>query len=232
MPGLAAGFRTVTPAAATEPCRLLLIRHGETDWNVGQRIQGQLDIELNEAGRWQAARLAEALRGQALDAVYSSDLRRAHLTALALSAAGQPAPTLLPTLRERHFGVFQGLSWDEIAAHHPAEHARWKAREPGFGPPGGETLQAFDARVLAAVGGLAADHPGQAVAVVAHGGVLDCLYRAAARLPLEAPRSWTLPNTGVGRLLHGPEGFTLLGWADTRHLDGPGQDDASVGPAA
>lgn len=217
---------------AAEPCRLLLIRHGETDWNVGQRIQGQLDIELNPAGRWQARRLAEALRGEALDAVYSSDLRRAEATARALSEAGQPSPVLLPSLRERHFGLFQGLAWDEIARRHPEDHARWKAREPGFGPPGGETLAAFSARVTAAVGALAGRHPGQAIAVVAHGGVLDCLYRAAARLPLQAPRSWSLPNTGIGRLLHGPEGFLLLGWADTRHLDGASRDDASLDPAA
>lgn len=217
---------------AVEPCRLLVIRHGETDWNVGNRIQGQLDIGLNATGRWQARRLAQALGEETLDAVYASDLQRAWHTAQALGEVGHPAPQAEPGLRERHFGVFQGLAWDEIAARHPEAHQRWKARDPDFGPEGGETLSDFFARVGTVAGRLARRHPGQTIALVAHGGVLDCLYRCAARVALDAPRTWTLPNTGVGRLLHSPEGFILLGWADTRHLDQVASDDATVGPAA
>lgn len=225
--------RKSRPPVPGEACRVLVIRHGETDWNVGNRIQGQLDIGLNAQGRWQAARLAEALADEPLDAIYASDLQRAWHTAEALAAVGQPLPQAEPGLRERHFGVFQGLAWDEIAQQHPEAHRRWKARDPAFGPQDGETLSGFYARVVGVAERLLARHPGQTVALVAHGGVLDCLYRAAARVALEAPRSWTLPNTGVGRLLHSPEGLALVGWADTRHLDDQvGADDATVGPAA
>ncbi|MBL0718802.1 histidine phosphatase family protein [Piscinibacter sp. Jin2] len=221
------------PAVPGEACRVLVIRHGETDWNVGSRIQGQIDIGLNDRGRWQAARLAEALRDEPIDAIYASDLQRAWHTAEALAAVGLPQPRAEPGLRERHFGIFQGLAWDEIAEQHPEAHRRWKTRDPAFGPEGGESLEVFYARVTAVAERLLAPHPGQTVALIAHGGVLDCLYRAAARVALSAPRGWTLPNTGVGRLVHSSEGLALLGWADTRHLDEQaGADDATVGPAA
>jgi probable phosphoglycerate mutase len=205
--------------------RVLAIRHGETDWNVDGRIQGQLDIPLNATGQWQVHRLALAVADEGIDAVYSSDLLRAYETAQSVSrGAGRPIVTDVG-LRERGFGVFEGLSYAEISARWPEQAERWRQRDPDFGAEGGETLREFSARGVATVARLAALHPGQTIAVVSHGGVMDCLYRAAARVALDAPRSWQLGNAAINRLLYTPQGFTLVGWSDTSHLDESALDE-------
>ncbi len=206
-----------------EPTRLLVLRHGQTAWNAEQRIQGQLDIGLNDVGRWQAAQLGRALADERLDAIYSSDLQRALATAQALSATTGTPVTTDTALRERSFGSFQGETYAEIAARLPDDAERWRKREPGFSPGGGESLTVFSARVLAAVRRLAAPHAGAQIAIVAHGGVLDCLYRAATGVALDAPRSWQLGNASINRLLFTGDRFTLVGWDDEAHLaGGPG----------
>jgi 2,3-bisphosphoglycerate-dependent phosphoglycerate mutase len=202
-----------------EPTRIVAIRHGQTAWNVDARIQGQLDIGLDDTGRWQAARLAEALADERLDAVYSSDLGRARETALALAAATGLALCSDARLRERGFGVFEGLTFPEIELRFAPLARRWRARDIDFGPEGGETLAAFVARAVEAVAAIAARHRGQHIAVVTHGGVLDALYRAAARIPIDAPRTWKIGNARINRLLHGEQGFMLVGWNDHRHLE-------------
>jgi probable phosphoglycerate mutase len=199
--------------------RLLVLRHGQTAWNVDQRIQGQLDIPLDEHGRWQAERLAQALAGEELHAVYSSDLQRAAATAQPLARASALALQFDPELRERAFGDFEGVSFREIEQRWPDAASRWRRREPDFAPGGGETLRQFYARSVQAATRLAARHPGQTVALVAHGGVLDCLYRAASRIELEAPRTWQLGNAAINRLLYSEEGLAMVGWNDSRHLE-------------
>jgi probable phosphoglycerate mutase len=198
--------------------RILAIRHGETAWNRDTRIQGHTDIELNDHGRWQAAQLAEALRDEPIAAVYASDLLRAHETAQAVARTRGHAVTTHPGLRERCFGRFEGHTWTELEQRFPEESLAWRKRVPDFAPPGGESLLQLEARVVPAVEELAARHPGEQILVVAHGGVLDILYRAATRLDLQAPRSWELTNTAINRLLWSPEGLSLVGWADTSHL--------------
>lgn len=209
--------------------RLLVIRHGETDWNQTSRIQGHTDIPLNDNGRWQAARLAQALAEEGIDALYASDLQRAVETARAVAATAGLSLQTDAGLRERHFGRLEGMTQVEVAAQWPDEGRRWRERDPSYGPDGGETLQLFYERCVGTAERLAQRHPGQTVALVAHGGVLDCFYRAANRVPLQAPRTWVIANASVNRLLYSPEGFSLLGWADTRHLDADGLDESSDG---
>jgi 2,3-bisphosphoglycerate-dependent phosphoglycerate mutase len=212
-------------AEAAEPhTRLVVLRHGETDWNAGMRMQGQTDIALNARGRWQAERLAAALCDEDIAAVYSSDLQRARDTAQALaSRLGVPVQTDVG-LRERGFGIFEGCTFTEIEQRWPEGVLRWRRREPDFAPDGGETLLGFSARSIAAAAALAGRHRGAQVVLVAHGGVLDCLYRAATRIELQAPRSWQLGNAAINRLLHSNEGFSLVGWDDARHLAEEGAD--------
>ena len=92
-------------------------------------------------------------------------------------------------------------------------------RDPGFAPPGGESLSDFYERSVSAAQRLAAVHPGQTIALIAHGGVLDCLHRAATRQSLQAPRTWLVSNASINRLLYSEQGFGLVGWADSNHLD-------------
>ncbi len=199
---------------------LLCIRHGETEWNVGARLQGHTDIALNRRGLAQADALARALAGQTLDAVYSSDLTRARQTASALAAQrGLPLHSQA-CWRERGFGGFEGRSFAELEPLYPQDCQRWRRRDPQWGAPGGgETLLDFAQRVRAALLDLAARHPGQTVAVVTHGGVLDCLYRLATGQELDAPRTWELRNAAINRLLVSDDRVILVGWNDSGHLD-------------
>ncbi len=199
--------------------RVLAIRHGETAWNVEGRIQGQLDVPLNDMGRWQVHRLALAVADEDIAAIYSSDLLRAMETAEAVARGCGQAIVTDPGLRERGFGEFEGLSYADINQRWPEMAERWRRRDPSFGAPGGETLNDFFARSVATASRLAALHPGQTIALVSHGGVMDCLYRAASRLALDAPRSWSLGNAAINRLLYTPQGFTLVGWSDAHHLE-------------
>ncbi len=208
---------------------ILAIRHGETAWNVDTRIQGQIDIPLNDNGRWQAQRLSQALAGERVDAIYASDLQRAHETATHLAEVVGLHVRIDRGLRERAFGRFEGKTQTEIEGIWPDDARRWRQREPDFGPEGGERLTEFYERCVSTVQRLALEHPGQTIAVVAHGGVLDCLYRAATRIDLQAPRTWKVANASINRLLHTTEGLNLIGWADTQHLEQPGLDESSDG---
>jgi probable phosphoglycerate mutase len=201
--------------------RLLLIRHGETDWNAANRIQGQLDIPLNARGREQARLLAEALAERdPIDHIYSSDLARALQTAQAIGTRLQSPITPMAALRERAFGAFVGRTFADVRASDPEQSERWRRRDPGWAPPHGETLVHFRDRITRAVTALARQNPGRQIAVVAHGGVLDVMYRAATGLELPPPRTWKIPNAAVNRVLWTADsGFTLVGWADTSHLD-------------
>jgi probable phosphoglycerate mutase len=210
-----------------EATRILAIRHGETAWNVETRIQGQLDIPLNTKGQWQASKVAQALAQQdTIHAVYSSDLLRALETARAIAAStGAPLQTHTG-LRERGFGLFEGKTFVEIENQWPEESRRWRQREPHWAPPkGGESLVQLRERILNTLHELAAQHAGEQIVLVAHGGVLDQLYRVATGLDLQAPRTWELNNAALNRLLWTPQGLSLVGWADTLHLDNATLDE-------
>ena len=199
--------------------RIIAIRHGETAWNVDTRIQGHLDIPLNDTGLWQARQLARALAGEPLSAIYASDLQRAHATAQAVARSTGAPLTTHTGLRERSFGHFQGRTFAEIEAELPEDAHRWRKRDPHYAPEGGESLVTLRERIERTVAQLAQQHLGEQVVMVAHGGVLDVLYRLATRQDIQAPRTWQLANAAINRLLWTPDGLSLVGWADTQHLD-------------
>lgn len=205
-----------------EPTRVFALRHGQTAWNAERRLQGHHDIALDATGQWQAAQLAQALAGEGLAAIYSSDLLRAHATAQALAAATGLTVSAHEALRERCFGRLEGHTYEEIEQRFPVDALHWRQRSLEFAPGGGETLPSFQQRCVQAVSSLAAAHAGQAIAVVAHGGVLDCLYRHALGIALDAPRTWQLGNATVNRLLYTGEGFAVVGWDDHQHLQPAG----------
>lgn len=209
-----------------QPTRVLAMRHGETAWNVQTRIQGGLDIGLNDKGHGQAARLGRALQNEPIAAIYSSDLRRAFDTALAIGT--EKSMQVIPEkgLRERGFGIFEGKTFDEVAQLWPGQAQRWRQRDPDFCPEGGESLIMFRDRILAASEALTARHPGEQIALVAHGGVMDVLYRAATGQGIQAPRTWSLGNAVINRLLWSPSAFTLVGWNDTQHLEDAAMNEA------
>jgi probable phosphoglycerate mutase len=218
--GESAGLVDGDGAGDASTTRIIAIRHGETDWNAAQRLQGHVDIALNERGRAQAACLHAALAAEPIAAVYSSDLGRARETAEAFAVPMGLVVVVDPGLRERSFGEYEGHTYAEIEQRWPEGAARWKRRDLQFAPPGGESLPEFQRRCVSAAVRRASAHRGQTVALVAHGGVLDALYRAAARIDASAPRTWQLANAAINRLLLADEGLMLVGWNDCMHLDG------------
>lgn len=200
--------------------RLCLVRHGETAWNAERRLQGHLDVPLNEVGHVQARATAASLAGQCFAACYSSDLRRAQQTAAAAGSALGLDATLEPDLRERHYGCFQGLTYDEASERFPDEYARFDARDPEFAFPGnGESLCDFAARIHRALTRIATRHAGQQTLIVTHGGVLDIVHRLATGKALAAPRDFKIPNAALNWIEFDGESWRLLAWADLRHLE-------------
>lgn len=150
--------------------RILLARHGETAWNALGKLQGHTDTELNDTGKGQALRLAAGLSGEGLTAVWTSDLVRARQTGeLAASVLGLAAPTVDPELRERRFGVFEGLTRDECAIQYPEAWQAWLAQTGT--PPGAEPRVEAAARLGRVLGRIAATEGGP-VLVISHGGVM------------------------------------------------------------
>ncbi len=208
---------------------LLLIRHGETAWNRVRRMQGHIDIPLNDEGQRQARSLARALQGEPPAAIYASDLQRARDTAQAVADLHQMPVHIDRALRERCYGAFEGLMYDEISHHYPEAFALWQARDPHARFPAGErdaeTGEEFHQRSVDAVTRLARQHAGQRIVVVTHGGVLDCLYRAAHALPITSPRDFAILNAAINRLQWDGRQFRVLQWADATHLEADGLDE-------
>lgn len=198
--------------------QVLLIRHGETQWNVDNRVQGHLDVPLTERGEDQARRLREWLEPESLSAIYTSDLIRAYRTAELLAQGRAVAPVTEPRLREARFGVFEGLTATEIAEAHPEAHRLWRNDAIRHRPPGGETLEELGARCLAALQEHLPKHPGQTVAVVAHGGPVRMMLVSLLDLPLEAYPKIRVENTSVSRVLFTAKGAILAGANDVAHL--------------
>ena len=206
--------------------RIVAIRHGETSWNVDARIQGHLDIPLNDIGLWQAQRAGAALAEEHFDAIYSSDLQRALVTAQAVGHTTGCKVQPDTGLRERCFGSFEGRTFKEVEATQPEQALRWRKRDPEFVPDdGGESLHMLRSRIQHTVDRLAAQHMGGQIALVAHGGVMDILYRLATHQDLQAPRTWELGNAAINRLLWTPDGLSLIGWGDVTHLEATSRDE-------
>ena len=205
---------------------IILIRHGETDWNRELRFQGQIDVPLNATGHEQARRLAQRLVQEAVvvDHLVSSDLVRTRQTAQPMLGALLPQLQLDkltdPGLREQSFGIVDGMRVQDIQAQHADAWTQWLRFEPDSGMPGGETTLQFHARVMDAFQRLAQQHAGQTLVVVTHGGVLDMVWRTAQGLGLSGPRQSTIPNAALSRVRMRPGAIDILAWADTRHLDG------------
>lgn len=197
-----------------------MVRHGETDWNVERRIQGHIDVALNATGVTQAAATAAGLVGHAFRAIYSSDLGRAWQTAQSAANVLGLSVQSAPELRERHYGILQGLTAAEIAKRRPDVHSRYLARDPDYDFETGESLSVFAARIAAAVESLAARHAGESLLLVSHGGVLDICYRRATGRQLSSPRDFGIPNAALNWFEIHPDGWRLVAWADQNHLDG------------
>lgn len=199
--------------------RLCIVRHGETAWNAEHRVQGQLDVPLNATGEAQARAAAKVLSREKFDAIYSSDLSRARQTAAPTADALSMEILLDKDLRERHYGIFERLTYAEVKENFPQDYARFHARDPDYDFRTGESLRDFSARSIAVVSKIAKECEGKSILVFTHGGVLDYLYRFITGLSLSAERDFGIPNAGLNRVELEGDRWQICAWADVAHLD-------------
>jgi probable phosphoglycerate mutase len=197
---------------------VIVIRHGETEWNRERRMQGTTDTRLSDLGRLQASALGRRLKERGFTGLYSSDLSRARDTAQAIAQHTGRNLVIDPRLQERRFGIFEGLLAAEIRTRYPDEHARFASRDPDYEVPGGESASAFTARCLGCLAEIAMRHPGEEVVVVSHGLVLDALYRAAHGLAHGEPRPVPLINASMNHFGYGASAWRMMLWGDVSHL--------------
>jgi 2,3-bisphosphoglycerate-dependent phosphoglycerate mutase len=200
--------------------RFIVMRHGETEWNASARIQGQLDTKLNERGRLQARALALRLADEPIDELWSSDLDRARQTAAPVAATRGGEVRYDERLRERHFGILQGLTYGEAERQYPVHYHGYMDNVPEEGFASGETLTDFYQRVRDFFLERArASGPGSCVALATHGGVVSCLYRFAQQIPLDAPRTWSMPNAAINEFVVDGDRWRVTRFADVEHLE-------------
>jgi len=197
---------------------IVLIRHGQTDWNAAGRIQGHLDIPLNATGLAQAAFLRRCPSAADLTAVYSSDLDRAYRTAARL-VSNEQLIRRDTRLRERHLGVLQGLTRDEAMLQQSTAWEVFSTRTPHAPLEGGESLITFYERVAGLLRDVAKRHAGERIALVTHGGVLDMARRFVKQLPLDTPRDFPIGNASVSVLVCNGEQWDVQSWGDIAHLE-------------
>jgi probable phosphoglycerate mutase len=201
-----------------ETTRILLVRHGETDWNASGRIQGHNDTPLNAAGRQQAQRTAQRLAREPIKALYSSDLARAFETATIIGAPLGLTVVTSARLRERQYGLWEGLTAAEIQARYPEQFAIWRARTTGFAPPQGETRSELLTRALAELQTIARRHVRDMVVVVTHGGLCYVLINHILGSVDGDQREFTFGNASIHTLEVTGDRWSVISMDETAHL--------------
>ena len=196
---------------------LILVRHGETEWNVQRRYQGQFNVPLSSVGRQQAERIAQRLAGQKIDAVYASDLERAWETAAIIAAKHNLAVASEPRLRELKFGVLEGLTFDEAQIQYPEMITAW-LKDFNQPPQGAESVDLFNARIIALLDDLKQKHDEQTLLLVGHGGSLSEILRVVLGLSREKRWYLEMENASLSEVSIAEDYVALKRLNDTGHL--------------
>ncbi|HEU0008505.1 MAG TPA: histidine phosphatase family protein [Verrucomicrobiae bacterium] len=202
--------------------RVILLRHGETTWNIEGRYQGQLDSPLTSVGVAQAQSLARRLAGAKFTALYSSDLGRALETAKCIAEISGHEVRADARLRERHLGIFQNLLKADFKQKFPEEYRLFKSGGPDYVIPQGESGRQAAERSNACLDELARRHAGETIVVVAHGGTISALLRHTLGIPLGTPRRFGRRNASWNVFLWDDGKWLLETWGDVSHLEGMG----------
>jgi len=209
----------------SKPTELIVLRHGETEWNKIGTQQGQLDTDLSELGIAQATAAAEALAGEEIDSLYSSDLGRAMQTAEIIAERIGLQIQTDQRLRERHLGIMQGLTMAQFAQEHPAEYAKLNGGDPDYVIGDGESIRQRYQRNIECGDDLAAANPGKRLLLVAHGGVLNSFFRRATGQDIASQRRFSLLNASMNTISIHAGQWRLERWGDTHHLGGMATTD-------
>lgn len=194
-----------------------ILRHGETQWNIERRFQGQLDSPLTPQGIAQAVAVGEYLKDEAYDYICCSDLGRSVQTATIIAQKLGLAINTDVRLRERHLGVAQGLMREEFKARYPDLERQFAANTVNLVIPGGESICQCDERVGSWMAELATSHPGQRILAITHGLILSYIFRRVLGIPLEAQRRFSLFNASINRFSIKKGEWFLDSWGETGH---------------
>jgi probable phosphoglycerate mutase len=205
---------------------LVLVRHGETEWNRTGRYQGHADSPLTSRGLAQARAVAQVLEGETFDAFYSSDLGRAKHTATIIADRLGRRFLTDSRLREQHYGLMQGHDGNRARELDPEFFESLSRGDADYVPRGGESRRQRHERAINALSGIAEQHPDSLVLVVTHGGIVDSLFRETLGIPFESPRRYSLYNTAVNRFSFSDGFWTLRLWGEVSHLSAVGTTDA------
>ena len=197
---------------------VVLVRHGETEWNRVGKIQVHIDSALTAIGIRQAEAIGTMLGGREFDHLVSSDLGRARHTAQIIALSVGHEVLLDPRFRERGFGIAEGKTYAEIDQQFPEMFSRIRDTDPDFAAPGGESRRQFYERVCAVMNDYADTYRGKSVLVVTHGGVLAAIYRWLTGLPIASPHRIEIPNAGYNRLQFDGGVWRIETWGDVAHL--------------
>ncbi len=194
-----------------------LVRHGETEWNVAKRLQGIQDSNLTKNGIQQAQKVAKALSINTFDALISSDLGRAAKTAEIINKYHHLQLNTETCLRERAFGVMEGLTREQITKKYPEVFRAYMERKDTYQIPQGESLVEFYKRVTDGLHRITASYEGKSILIVSHGGVLDCVMRMVFDYPLSAPRRFSIYNAAVNSFSVTGNDWFLEQWGNIDH---------------
>ncbi|MBN1950589.1 MAG: histidine phosphatase family protein [Bacteroidales bacterium] len=200
-----------------------MIRHGETEWNIAMRLQGMGNSDLTEKGILQARQAAQILRHRHFDQLISSDLQRAVDTAMILNEYHQMELRTEVSLRERNFGIMEGLTREEIQLKYPDTYQGYMNRMDSYQIPEGESLIDFFARVTKGVTKISEECRGKKILIVTHGGVLDCMMRMIFDIPLTAPRKFSIYNASVNEFSYHRGEWNLSTWGNIEFQRGASQ---------
>jgi probable phosphoglycerate mutase len=205
---------------------LLAIRHGETRWNAEERYQGHEDSPLTAAGRNQVKALGLRIKAFEFNSLISSDLGRAQETAAIIARITGHTVETDRRLRERNYGVLEGLTVPKIKARHSEILKKLDENDPDYLIPKGESHRQHYQRNASFIDDLLRQRAGTNIALVIHGGVLDSLFRYVAGLPLDRPRCFTTNNASLSLITHGTfygtTRWVIETWNDVGHLNGIG----------
>lgn len=177
--------------------RIFLVRHGETDWNVAKRYQGQTDIPLNDKGKMQAQKVAKRLASEKLAAIYASDLQRAFYTAEAIATHHKLSVVPMKAFREISFGEWEGSSFSSLDTGAREQIDKIFTDPANIEVPGGENFQQMQERAICGIEELIAKHPNDTIAVVSHGAAIRTILCHALGMKLDNVWSIRQDNTAV-----------------------------------
>ena len=199
--------------------QIILIRHGQTEWNAAGRFQGQLNSNLSAQGRAQASALGSYLSRGALDHIYASDLDRAHQTATILAELHTLQVSTDPRLGERAMGVFEGNTRPDIENQYPQAWRDYKSLDPDYEiEGGGESIHHVESRAFACLHELTERHSGETIGCVSHGGLIRIVLKSILGIPFQTATRFRVQNTSVHHLEYDESGWAVKTLGSVAHL--------------